>query len=358
MIIFNRRFSALIGHALRAVILWTGLILILSIPTGAGALAADYKDLPDGLYAKIETSQGIILAELYFKKVPMTVINFVGLAQGTKESNQVPGKKFYDGLTFHRVVSDFMIQGGDPQGTGRGGPGYQFGDEFHPHLTHSGSGVLSMANSGPGTNGSQFFITHKATPHLDYKHSVFGRVVKGQDVVDFIEQGDVMKTITIIRKGDEAKAFKADQASFDRIQTQRVNAQASVAKEALASFQKEMSSKYPDAVKTDSGLMYVSLKPGSGPSVKKGATVSIHFTGVLPNGQKFISSRNQGDPMEFVVGVGGVMPGWDIGILGMKKGEMRRLLVPYPLAFGEAGSPGLVPPKTSLIFDMELIGFK
>lgn len=358
MMISNRRFSALLTQGLRSMILWACMILILSIPTGAIAVETEYKDLPDGLYAEIDTSRGIILAELYFKKVPMTVINFVGLAQGTKDSNQTAGKKFYDGLTFHRVISDFMIQGGDPMGTGRGGPGYQFGDEFHPSLTHSGPGVFSMANSGPGTNGSQFFITHKATPHLDFKHSVFGQVVKGQDVVDFIEKGDTIKTITIIRKGDEAKAFKTDQASFDGIQNQGKNERAAAAKDALTKFQKEMSSKYPDAVKTDSGLMYVTLKPGTGPAVTKGAIVSIHFTGMLLNGKKIVSSKNQGEPMRFAVGVGDVMPGWDIGILGMKKGETRRLLVPYPLAFGEAGSPGLVPPKSSLIFDMELIEFK
>ena len=173
------------------------------------------RDLEDGLYAKMNTTKGEILAVLYYQKAPLTVINFAGLADGKIAANQGPLKKFYDGIVFHRVIKDFMIQGGDPTGTGMGGPGYKFPDEVIPELKHDSAGILSMANSGPGTNGSQFFITHKATPWLEGKHTVFGKVLEGQEVVNKIEKGDKINTITIIRVGEDAKNFKTDQESFD-----------------------------------------------------------------------------------------------------------------------------------------------
>ncbi|MBU1342331.1 MAG: peptidylprolyl isomerase [Proteobacteria bacterium] len=174
------------------------------------------EDFTDGLYAQFDTTKGQIVAVLYYEQAPLTVINFAGLALGTIASNQGPSKKYYDGLIFHRVIKDFMIQGGDPTGTGRGGPGYKFADEFSDELKHDSPGILSMANAGPGTNGSQFFITHKATPWLDQKHAVFGKVINGMDVVNAIEKGDRINTLTIIRIGEPAKAFKIDQASFDQ----------------------------------------------------------------------------------------------------------------------------------------------
>jgi cyclophilin family peptidyl-prolyl cis-trans isomerase len=316
------------------------------------------ESLKDGLYAEFATTQGIILAELYYKQVPMTVINFAGLAQGTKNSNQAVGKKYYDGLTFHRVIPDFMIQGGDPEGNGRGGPGYSFPDEFHPSLTHDGPGILSMANSGPNTNGSQFFITHKATPWLNFKHTVFGRVVAGQDVVNATGKGDKIKTLTIIRKGEDAKAFTTDQASFDAIRNNLSGQKDARTKTDMAAFEKKMMTRYPDALKTPSGLMYVPLKAGTGPAIKKGDQVKIHYTGELEDGTKFDSSRDRGEPIQFTIGQGDVIKGWDIGISGMTKGEMRRLLIPYILAYGDEGYPGVIPPRATLIFEVELMDFK
>ncbi len=195
----------LIPTAIRKTTLLLITVLFISVTASAGNLA-------DGLYAKMQTSKGEIVLRLFYKRAPLTVSNFVGLAEGSKEwKDPVTGKarktRYYDGLSFHRVIKDFMIQGGDPLGTGTGGPGYTFRDEFHPELKHSKAGILSMANAGADTNGSQFFITHVPTQHLDNKHSVFGEVVEGMKVVNAIVKGDLINTVTIIRKGESSKSF-------------------------------------------------------------------------------------------------------------------------------------------------------
>jgi cyclophilin family peptidyl-prolyl cis-trans isomerase len=196
----------------------TLLTLVTSLMT---TKAADTK-LADGVYAEFQTSKGKIVCQLEHEKTPLTVANFVGLAEGTKNystDGSAPKKQdkpFYDGLNFHRVIASFMIQGGCPQGRGTGGPGYKFKDECRDDLKHSGPGILSMANAGPGSNGSQFFITHVATPHLDGRHTVFGRVVEGQDVVNRIAIGDKITTLKIVRVGEKAKAYKGDQADFEK----------------------------------------------------------------------------------------------------------------------------------------------
>ena len=198
-------------------------IALTVLPALTAAAQTSTADLEPGLYARIETNRTVegtssILLQLEYEKAPMTVINFVGLAQGTIDHNRDDAQRFYDGLTFHRVIDDFMIQGGDPQGTGRGGPGYRFPDEFDSTLRHDRPGILSMANAGPNTNGSQFFITHVPTPWLDDRHTVFGHVVQGQEVVDAIRQGDRINRVEIIRVGAAAEAFEADQAAFEEAQ--------------------------------------------------------------------------------------------------------------------------------------------
>ncbi len=186
------------------------------------AVAADRK-LEDGLYAELETSKGTILLKLEFEKAPLTVANFVGLAEGSKHYSKdgSPPKKqekpYFDGLTFHRVVPNFVIQGGDPLGNGQGGPGYKFKNEIHPSLKHDKAGILAMANAGPDTNGSQFYITHKPLPDLDGGYSVFGHVVEGQDVVNNIVKGDKIKLVKILRIGEKAKGFKGDQEHFEKL---------------------------------------------------------------------------------------------------------------------------------------------
>ena len=315
--------------------------------------------LSDGLYAQFTTDKGEIIVALEFEKTPLTVANFVGLAEGTKElggSAAQGGEPFYDGLTFHRVIPNFMIQGGCPLGSGTGGPGYTFPDEIDPELRHDGPGILSMANAGPGTNGSQFFITHVATPWLDGKHTVFGRVLAGQDVVDAIEGGDTMKAVKILRVGEAAEGFQADQAAFDALlvsMEQRAREKELAAMEAQAQQIKEQ---WPDAVTTPSGLKYVVTEEGSGDSPAPGAMVKAHYTGKLLSGVKFDSSHDRNEPISFPVGQGRVIKGWDEAFLGMKKGEKRTLIIPSHLGYGPSGR-GPIPPNATMIFDVELVDF-
>ena len=335
-------------------------IFSLVFVTSPGSLnaEADKAKLEDGLYAVFTTPKGEIVVKLFYKKVPLTVTNFVGLAEGTKDSSKSKGTPFYDGLKFHRVIKGFMIQGGDPTGTGRGGPGYAFPDEFDSSLKHDGPGILSMANSGPNTNGSQFFITHKATPWLDNKHTVFGRVVSGQDVVNKIENNDVMKTVRILRIGKDAETFKADEQSFKKLERAPNEGIAKKQKEETEKDAALIKEKWPNATKTSSGLMYVITKEGEGPTPKKGQKVKAHYTGTLLSGKKFDSSRDRGKPFEFPVGMGRVIRGWDEAFLDMKKGEKRTLIIPHFLAYGERGRPPTIPPKATLVFDVELIDFE
>jgi len=307
--------------------------------------------MQDGLYAKFNTNKGTILVELTYDKTPATVGNFVALAEGNMENSQKPqGTKYYDGLKFHRVIPDFMIQGGCPLGTGTGDPGYKFDDEFHSDLKHDKPGVLSMANSGPGTNGSQFFITHVPTPWLDGKHTVFGFVVEGQDIVDSIKQDDVIESIEIVRQGAAAESFNAIEAfrTFNNSREERLLAEKEAEKKKLADHIEGMT-------RTESGLFYKITEKGDGKKAKTGQTVSVHYTGMLLDGQVFDSSIERKQPLDFPVGVGRVIPGWDEGILLLNVGDKARFVIPADLAYGSAGAGGVIPPNATLIFDVELV---
>ena len=313
-----------------------------------------YKDT-DGLYAVIDTQKGDIVLRLEYQKVPMTVANFVGLAEGELNLED-PGENFYEGLNFHRVIDNFMIQGGCPKGDGTGGPGYSFPDEFDPSLRHDGPGVLSMANAGPGTNGSQFFITHVKTPWLNDKHSVFGHVVEGQDVVNSIRQGDKINTITIERIGKDAENFKVTKQIFSDLVQNAAKKAMDRRRAEIEKVEKEISNRWPNTVKTHSGLQYVVLKKGDGKGCPKyGNPVTVHYTGTLLDGRMFDSSVHRGQPATFKIGQ--VIEGWNEALQTMSKGEKRTLIIPPELGYGVQGYPGIIPPNSYLIFDVELLDF-
>jgi len=307
----------------------------------------------EGIYAKFKISKGTILLKLTYRETPGTVANFVALAEGNqKNDHKKEGEPYYNGLSFHRVIPDFMIQGGCPQGTGAGGPGYKFDDEFHPELKHNKAGTLSMANSGPATNGSQFFITHNATDWLDGKHTVFGYVVEGQDIVNQVVQGDIIDSLNIERHGKEAQEWDALKVfeSFNSSGEERNKVAQEDAKKALASLTKGMQ-------QTTSGLFYKITKEGSGGTPKKGLKVSVHYKGTLVDGTLFDSSYQRKEPIEFKVGIGQVIAGWDEGILLLSKGACARLVIPSHLGYGSQGAGGVIPPDATLIFDIELVDF-
>lgn len=309
----------------------------------------------DGIYATIETSKGNIVVSLEYKKAPMTVANFIGLVEGELNLSK-PGKNFYEGIKFHRVIPDFMIQAGCPLGNGTGGPGYTFPDEFSPDLKHDGPGVMSMANAGPGTNGSQFFITHVKTPWLDGKHAVFGHVVEGQDVVNAVEQGDVIKTVKLERVGEEAKKFIVTKQIFSDIVQEAAAMEELKKAQEMAKIDEEIKNRFPEAKKTASGLRYVVVQEGDNKNhPKMGQSVTVHYTGSLLDGRVFDSSVNRGVPAKFKIGE--VIEGWNEALQTMSKGEKRTLIIPPELGYGVHGYPGIIPPNSFLIFDVELISF-
>lgn len=307
--------------------------------------------MKEGLFAQIKTSKGIIEIQLEFEKTPGTVGNFVGLSIGKiKNSNKELGKPYYDGLKFHRVINDFMIQGGCPIGTGTGDPGYKFDDEFNADLKHDKPGILSMANSGPATNGSQFFITHIETPWLDNKHTVFGHVIDGLDVVNSIVQDDEIINIKINAVGEKAQSFDPVKAfeNFNKLKEERINEQ----KKRTEKLLNDLSDGYS---KTDSGLMYKFLDNKNSNKPLKGKKVKVHYKGMLLDGTVFDSSFKRNQPIEFTLGIGQVIKGWDEGISLLGVGDKASFIIPSDLAYGESGAGGVIPPNAPLLFEVELI---
>lgn len=323
----------------------------------------EYPDLEDGLYAKFNTNHGEFLLKLYYDKKPITVGNFVALAEGNHPDadEKFKGKPFYDGLKFHRIIDGFMIQGGDPEGTGQGSAGYKFNDEFDSSLTHD-KGVISMANSGPNTNGSQFFITVAPTKHLDGRHSIFGEIAKGEKVVDSIgkvettKPGDkpvndvIMEKVEIIRIGKDAKNFDAPQAYKGGLEAIKKEKEAEKAK--VAKTIEELKAKMET---TESGLMYYIEKENpEGKQAEVNKTVKVHYAGYLTDGTKFDSSFDRGQPISFRLGTGRVIKGWDEGVELLKEGETAHLLIPSDIAYGSR-QRGPIPANATLYFKVKLV---
>jgi FKBP-type peptidyl-prolyl cis-trans isomerase len=335
-------------------------------------------DLGDGLFAEFTTTKGTIIAQLEFEKTPVTVASFVGLAEGTKDfANRPKGKPYYDGLNFHRVIPDFMIQGGCPKGTGGSGPGYNFADETRKDLTHKSAGILSMANSDPqgskaaysnggSSNGSQFFITHRATPHLDGLHTVFGHVVIGQGVVNAIVKGDKINNLKLIRNGAAATAFKVDEAGFKKIREAKQNAKQAKFEERmkkdteqadalLASLKEKHQA---EVITTKTGLRYIITQSGEGEAPGEGDKLTLNLKFTLADGTVVDDSSKNEDPLVIPVGENLRLDGLTEGIAGMKKGEHRTLVIPHKLGFGESGAGADIPPFATLIFQLEIIDVK
>jgi peptidyl-prolyl cis-trans isomerase A (cyclophilin A) len=335
-----------------------------------------YEGLKDGLYANFQTSKGNMIVKFEDQKSPVTVANFVGLAEGKIENkSKTKGVPFYDGTIFHRVIKDFMIQGGDPQGTGMGDPGYKFEDEKND-LQHTGKGILSMANSGPNTNGSQFFITEVATPWLDGKHTIFGKVVKGEEVIDAIanvEKGPqdkprtdvVLEKVSVFSKGDQYKNYDAAQvftegkskiAENNKAAMAKIEAEKKRKEEEFAANQLKMVEDMKAGMQvTASGLYYKITKTTDGVAPKAGDEVAVHYAGRLVDGSEFDSSFKRNEPITFSVGIGQVIKGWDEGILLLKEGETGTFLIPSDLGYGARGAGGVIPPNAWLVFDVELV---
>lgn len=325
--------------------------------------------LKEGIYAVLVTSKGNILLKLEHEKTPMTVANFVGLIEGNFSTN-INGKEtsfnkpYYDGLKFHRVIKDFMIQGGCPLGTGTGDPGYKFPDEISADLRHAGPGILSMANSGPGTNGSQFFITHKETPWLNGKHTVFGHVLYGQDVVNAIAQNDVIEKAYTIRIGQEALTWNATEvfaktyAPFAKKEAEKKARIEQITKMSKDEYKnalyKEILKKYPTAKQSASGLVYIIQDPGKGAKPKQGDKLQVHYTGTLLDGTKFDSSRDKNRTMDFAYKVQPMVAGFEEGLAMLAKGGKAIIIIPYYDAYGDKAN-GPIPAYSDLMFDLEMV---
>ena len=343
-----------------------------AVSTKTVAKSAAAPNPNDGIFATISTTKGDIVVSLEYVKAPVTVANFISLAEGKNPNvkvEKIKGKPFYDGLKFHRVINDFMIQGGDPDGNGSGGPGYSFKDEFREELKFDKGGILAMANSGPATNGSQFFITHKETPWLNGKHTIFGHVVSGMDNVNKIVQDDIMTKITITRKGAAAKKFDAVKVLADDVKKEEAKKLESqkVVKDKAAYF----AATKAKATTTASGLKFVITQKGTGVKGAEGSNIYFHYAGYFEDGNLFDSSipgvakaygkydanrDAQGGYKAFPFTVGkkdGMIPGFIEALDMMTDGEKAIFFLPSNLAYGEKGAGGVIPPNATLIFEIE-----
>jgi cyclophilin family peptidyl-prolyl cis-trans isomerase len=362
-----------------------------------------YPDLGDGMFAEFVTSKETIIIQLFYDKVPLTVANFVGLAEGTHPMlpDSLKGKPYYDGTVFHRVIDQFMIQGGDPTATGSGSPGFKFGDEFDDSLKHDKPGILSMANSGPATNGSQFFITEKPTPHLDNRHSIFGEVVKGFAVVDTIsnvkvtpgsnkplEDVKILK-LNIIRQGMSAKGFDAadtwntelpllEEKRLQKLEDAKQKAEEAkkIAEEKMQIAADEMVAVLniykSKAIQQTSGLLVYNITKGNGEKPKSGSTVKLNYEGYFTDGKLFgtnikivdekcgtydLRKEQQGGynamPMK-IDPEAQMIPGFKEGVFEMSAGGKIFLYLPSYLAYGEKGR-GPIKPNTDLMFIIEML---
>lgn len=348
-----------------------------------------YPDLPDGIYAEFITNKGTMVANLEYKKVPVTVANFITLAEGTNTmvDSMYKNKKYYNGTIFHRVIDQFMIQGGDPTGTGTGSPGYKFNDEFNDSLRHDKPGILSMANSGPNTNGSQFFITEIPTPNLDNRHAVFGELVQGLEVQDTISNVKrdsrdkplddvVIQEVNIIRKGSDAKKFDANKVflnSFAEIERQKEEAEAQL-KAAKTDFLETNEALRAQMKTLPSGLGMSIIKEGDGVKPSSEDKVLIEYAGYLEDGTLFDSNnvevakkfgqynpqrdqQNGYQPFPMIYNESaGLIPGFREAMLNMNVGDKARVYIPSALAYGERGAPPVIKPNSNLIFDVEIVG--
>ncbi|MDV7188170.1 peptidylprolyl isomerase [Lutibacter sp. TH_r2] len=343
----------------------------------------EYTHLEDGMYANMHTNKGDILLKLEFDKTPITVANFVSLAEGTNDFvvDSLKGKQYYNGLKFHRVIPDFMIQGGDPTGTGSGSPGYKFEDEFPKDekgdllLKHNKPGILSMANSGPTTNGSQFFITHKETPWLDGKHTVFGEVIEGQQVVDSIVKDDFIKEVEIVKIGKAARKFKAGKQFNSYFKNLEVKEKAKKERmsKILAKTKQMFDENAKNAIELPSGLKYVITETKNGTQPKTGADVKVACAGYFTDGNLFWTTwkelaetyemydhrqDSQGGyaPIPTVYSnEARLIPGFREGLQQLKYGDKALLFIPSHLGYGATGAGGVIPPDTDLVFEIQLI---